>query len=56
MTLEQILNETEMKMQGLVGKIQQLDQEKQGLLQETLRVDGEIRILKRLIKDKNTAG
>ena len=42
------LKETQAKQRELVEKVNQLEQEKQGILQELLRLDGEIRVLKRI--------
>ena len=48
MDTKQELKETQAKQRELVEKVNQLDQEKQELLQELLRLDGEIRVLKRI--------
>lgn len=47
--LKKLLDETIEKQVGLVNKMNELDNEKQNLLQEALRLDGEIRVLQHLI-------
>ena len=53
MTLENHLNESQTKLQEVADKLNQLDQERQQLLQELLRLDGEVKILMKLIKEQN---
>lgn len=50
MDIEKELAEALKKQKDIVGRLQQLDQERQLLLQEALRIDGEIRALTRLNK------
>jgi len=45
------LEATMKKQQGLVERINLMEQEKQQLLQEALRLDGEIRVLRLLINE-----
>lgn len=47
--LKKLLDETVQKQVDLVNKMNELDNEKQNLLQEALRLDGEIRVLQHLI-------
>jgi len=53
MDYEQALDEAQAKQRELVDKANQLEQERQLILQELLRFDGEIRLLKKM--DENTA-
>lgn len=46
------LEATRKKQQDIVQQINQLDEQKQQLLQEALRLDGEARLLTRLNGDK----
>lgn len=55
-TLENQLNESKMNLQKVIDKVNQLEQEKQQVLQEALRLDGEVRILTKMIKSNNTSG
>jgi len=48
MDYEQALEEAQAKQRELVGKANQLEQDRQLILQELLRLDGEIRVLKKL--------
>jgi len=43
------------KQRELVEKANQLEQERQLILQELLRLDGEIRVLKRIDEDEHNA-
>lgn len=45
MTIQERLNKAQESIQELSSKLNTLEQEKQTLLQEILRLDGEIRIL-----------
>jgi len=45
------LQETQKRQKDIVGRIQQLEQERQQLIQEALRLDGEVRALTRLSKE-----
>jgi hypothetical protein len=52
MELESLLNrkaEKETLLKSMLEKSNQLDQEKQNLLQEMLRIDGELRFINELI-------
>jgi predicted nuclease with TOPRIM domain len=48
------LEEAKGKRAEMINRINQLDQERQNLLQEALRMDGEVRTLERL--NTNTGG
>ena len=48
MDTKQELKETQAKQRELVEKVNQMEQEKQQILQELLRLDGEIRLLNRM--------
>ena len=48
MDTKQELKETQAKQRELVEKVNQMEQEKQLILQELLRLDGEIRVLNRM--------
>ena len=52
MDIKKELEEVTATRRGLLAKIQQSEQEKQQLLQEALRLDGEIRLLQRLINEE----
>ena len=51
MELKEELESTRKRQQDIVKQINQLEEQKQQLLQEVLRLDGEIRLLARLSKD-----
>ena len=55
MDYEQALEEAQAKQKELVDKANQLEQERQLILQELLRLDGEIRVLKRIDEDEHNA-
>ena len=55
MDYKQALEEAQAKQRELVEKLNQLDQERQVILQELLRLDGEIRVLKRIDEDEHNA-
>lgn len=48
MNLTQEIETTQAKLEQTVARINELEREKQSLLQESLRLDGELRALKRL--------
>jgi len=48
MDIEKELAEVKRKRKDAVERINQLDQDKQALLQEALKLDGEVRVLERL--------
>jgi len=48
------LEEARKKRAEMIDRINQLDQERQRLLQEALRMDGEVRTLDRLSKEDET--
>jgi len=50
MDIEKELAEAKQKRQEAVDKVNQLDAEKQALIQEALKLDGEVRVLERLAK------
>ena len=54
-TLEQKLNESQTNLQTIADEINQLEQKKQELLQELFRLQGEIRILTKLVKEQNVS-
>lgn len=47
------LEEAKKRREEIVNKINELAQQRQILLQEALRIDGEVRMLERLSKDGN---
>jgi len=53
MDIQKELKEATQKRAQLVQEINQLDQQKQIRVQEALRLDGEIRALERLTKEKD---
>ena len=53
MDIAKELQETQKKQKEIVGRINQLEQEKQQLLQEALKLEGEIRVLQRLQEVKD---
>ena len=55
MDYEQALEEAQAKQRELVEKANQLEQERQLILQELLRLDGEIRVLKRIDEGEHNA-
>mgnify|MGYP001617155359 CR=1 FL=1 len=54
--LQVALKDARAKQAQIVGKINALEQEKQQLLQEALKLEGEIRLLLRLEKDTEAKG
>ena len=48
MDIDKLFEETKVKLETAVKRIAQIDEEKQMLLQELLRLDGELRVLKKL--------
>ncbi len=55
MDTKKALEEAQAKQRELVEKANQLEQERQLILQELLRLDGEIRVLKRIDEDEHNA-
>lgn len=55
MNIKKSLEEAQAKQRKLVEKANQLEQERQMILQELLRLDGEIRLLKRMDEDEHKA-
>jgi len=51
MDITKELTEAKQRRQETVNQINQLKQQEQALLQEALRIDGEVRTLERLSKD-----
>jgi len=51
MDITKELNEAKQRREEVVAQINRLEQQKQALLQEALRTDGEVRMLERLSKD-----
>ena len=56
MELKEELESTRKRQQDIVQQINQLEEQKQQLLQEVLRLDGEVRLLTRLSKDESNVG
>ena len=52
MNIEERINLNQQKIIGIQARINQLEAEKQELLQEALRLDGELRILNELKETK----
>jgi len=50
MNLKEELEEAKRKRQEIVDRINQLAEQRQVLLQEALRLDGEVRVLERMAK------
>jgi chromosome segregation ATPase len=48
MDIEKELDKANQERNEIIERINELDRQKQGLLQEALRLEGEIRVLKRL--------
>lgn len=48
MDIKKALEEVQSAQRELVGNINQLDQKRQVIIEELLRLDGEIRVLRRL--------
>ena len=55
MDYEQALEEAQAKQRELVEKANQLEQERQVIIQELLRLDGEIRVFKRIDEGEHNA-
>ena len=55
MNIKEELNRTIAKRQSVVDEISKLEMRKQELLQEALRLDGELRLLKRMDGDEKPA-
>jgi len=55
MNIKEELNRTIAKRQSVVDEISKLEMCKQELLQEALRLDGELRLLKRMDGDEKPA-
>jgi len=51
MNIEQHLKETKARLQQTVDRTNSLEREKQQLLQEMLRIDGQIKLLEELKKE-----
>lgn len=54
MDIKEELKEAQQKAEDIVAEMKQLAIRRQQLLQEALRLDGEIRVLKRLNGDKGS--
>lgn len=52
MNIEERKNLNKQKLTGIVSRIGNIDAEKEALLQEALRLDGELRILNEQVADK----
>jgi septal ring factor EnvC (AmiA/AmiB activator) len=52
MDFEKLLKEKQNALAGIVSRINQLENEKMALAQETFRLEGEIRLLNQLIAPK----
>jgi hypothetical protein len=55
MDTEKALQEAQAKQKELVDKANQLEQERQVIIQELLRLDGEIRVFKRIDEGEHNA-
>lgn len=55
MNIKKHLEDAEKKQQKVIAQMRELESQKQALLQEALRIDGEIRLLKRLDGDNSDA-
>jgi len=56
MELNEELEATRKRQQDIVHQINQLKEQEQQLLQEALKIEGEIRLLTRLSKDESDVG
>ena len=56
MNIEERLALNKQKLNGIVSRIQAIDAEKEALLQEALRLDGENRILQEQVDEKSKEG
>ena len=54
MNIKEQLKDAQKRQQEVVAQISTLDQQRQLLLQEALRLDGELRLLKRMDGDEKT--
>ena len=52
MNIEERIKLNQQKLNGIVSRINQMETEKQELLQESLRLDGENRILNEQLQEK----
>ncbi|MCJ7829370.1 MAG: hypothetical protein MUP81_06490 [Dehalococcoidia bacterium] len=52
MNIEERLELNKQKLNGIQARLSQLEQEKQELLQEALRLDGELRILNEQVAEE----
>lgn len=48
MSIDEELKATRKKLPDIAAELNRLDKQKQGLLQEALRLEGEVRVLERL--------
>jgi len=48
MSIDEELKATRKQLQDISGELNRLDKQRQGLLQEALRLEGEVRVLERL--------
>lgn len=53
MTIDERLKTAQSKLQEYVNKLNELENQKQEIIKETLRFDGEVRILTQIIKEEN---
>jgi hypothetical protein len=56
MNIEERIELNKQKLSGIQQRATQLDIEKQELLQEALRLDGELRVLNEQVKEKTEKG
>lgn len=56
MNIEERINLNKQKLNGIQSRLGQLEQEKQELLQEALRIDGELRLLNEQLKEPKKKG
>jgi uncharacterized protein (UPF0335 family) len=54
MDISEELEKAKQQRTEIVSRINQMENEKQNLLQEALRIDGEVRILEKLLKANET--
>lgn len=52
MNIEERISLNKQKLNGIQARLNQLEEEKSGLIQEALRLDGEIRILNEQVAEK----
>ncbi len=53
MDIAKLLEETKLKQKQLVDQMNMLEQQKQQILQEVLKLEGEVRVLQKLTKEES---